>query len=113
MPKNRSLLCCVYLYPVLLLVLCPTETQSHRQSENNMSWCVCVCVGQVSLVTEILISVRLPLLINCCLQVSLPGLQLQGSLFSRHQERPGNCNTAGLFQLDGGRQGDRFNQIQD
>lgn len=27
----------------------------------------------------------------------VPGLQLQGSLFSTHQERPGNCRAAGLL----------------
>lgn len=35
-----------------------------------------------------------------CVCVFAPGLQLQRSLFSRHQEGPGDGHAAGLFELD-------------
>lgn len=44
--------------------------------------------------------------VRVCVHVSTrvfgPGLEFQGSLFSRHQEGPGDAGTAGLLELDAG-----------
>ncbi len=49
---------------------------------------------------------HLHLCVCVCVCLSVPGLKLQRSLLPGHQEGPGDCNTAGLLQLD--RERDRW-----
>lgn len=86
--RARDLLSATHLDPVLLLLFSPAETTTADQKEGRPQlarsggnrvwvarWRACVCV-------------------------SAPGLQLQRSLFSRHQEGPGDRRAAGLLELD-------------